>query len=197
MKRCMLKCRLADSSTLGSSLGKRLRRRPWKCFLRWGPENKEMSGWLDGRPSLRGWPKALHKDEVEIRNSRIVLTIRLSSGLIFDRLWETEDRDYRAPLLKYLCERRVRIAVGRLLSASRGRITTSSSVLFLCTAEGHEGSVLCDLGFKDVTVSDFSDVALANVAKRDPRLKTARIDAANIASQAGHMMLWPSRRACT
>jgi ubiquinone/menaquinone biosynthesis C-methylase UbiE len=45
--------------------------------------------------------------------------------------------------------------------------------------------VLCDLGFKDVTISDFSDVALENAAKCDPILKIARIDASNICLPSG------------
>lgn len=89
----------------------------------------------------------LHKDEVEIGNSRIITDNSIKQQIYFDRLWETEDRDYRAPLLRYLDDWRVRTAAERLLSASQGRITTSSSILLLCAAEGHEGSVLCDLGF--------------------------------------------------
>ena len=67
----------------------------------------------------------LHKDEVEIGNSRIITDNSIKQQIYFDRLWETEDRNYRAPLLRYLDDWRVRTAAERLLSASQGRITTS------------------------------------------------------------------------
>ena len=41
------------------------------------------------------------------------------------------------------------------------------------------------LGSRTLPFSDFSDVALANAAKCDPRLKTARIDATNICLPSG------------
>jgi SAM-dependent methyltransferase len=97
-----------------------------------------------------------------------------------DNFFASHRRDPDLPLLKYIATWRMATAISRLLGESRGRINTSSRVLVLCAADGYEGSTLCDLGFKDVTISDLSDVALTAALERDRRLKTICLDAENV-----------------
>jgi SAM-dependent methyltransferase len=71
---------------------------------------------------------------------------------------------------RYIFEWRIRIAIDRLQKRGAS-LGPDSRFLILCAAEGHEGSVLCDLGFRNVTVSDISPVALRVALHRDPRLR--------------------------
>jgi len=54
------------------------------------------------------------------------------------------------------------------------------NVLVLCSGPGGEGSLLANLGFKEVIISDFSERALEISRRLDSRLKTLVIDAENI-----------------
>jgi hypothetical protein len=85
----------------------------------------------------------------------------------------------------YLTPWRLRTAVQRLLRDSAGRITRMSSALVLCAADGHEGSVLSDLGFQDVTVSDISEVAVRVALDRDNRLTGRVLNAEDTGLAAG------------
>lgn len=80
------------------------------------------------------------------------------------------------PMTLYLVRWRLREAMRRLLRAEP-EISTASSVLVLCAAEGYEGTVLMDMGFTDVTVSDLSKEITGTAAGRDPRLKTLVLNA--------------------
>jgi SAM-dependent methyltransferase len=75
------------------------------------------------------------------------------------------------PFTRYIFEWRAVTAIRRLQEYVGG-LDRDTSFLVLCAAEGHEGSILCNLGFHKVTVSDISPVALQWAAKRDPRLRT-------------------------
>lgn len=70
-------------------------------------------------------------------------------------------------MARYLTPWRLSKAVGKLLEADKG-ITWASSVLALCAAEGNEGSVLADMGFLNVTVSDLSEAICGVAVRRDP-----------------------------
>lgn len=76
----------------------------------------------------------------------------------------------------YLTAWRIREAFARL-RAHDPTLTLDSSILVLCSAEGREASVLCDLGYRDVTISDLSPVALEVATKHDPRLKSRVLNA--------------------
>jgi SAM-dependent methyltransferase len=52
-------------------------------------------------------------------------------------------------------------------------------VLVLCSGEGMEGSILCDMGFTDVTVSDLAETGVQAALARDNRLKGVVLDAEN------------------
>lgn len=83
------------------------------------------------------------------------------------------------PLVDYVTHWRLREAFRRLTAAAAGRITENSRILVLCAGEGAEGSVLCDLGYKDVTISDISESGVAAALARDPRLKGIVLNALN------------------
>jgi len=81
------------------------------------------------------------------------------------------------PLVQYLVRWRLTVGLHRLMDAAGGRLTSSSRILVMCGGEGFEGSVLCDLGFMDVTVSDISDAGVAQAMTRDNRLKGLALNA--------------------
>jgi ubiquinone/menaquinone biosynthesis C-methylase UbiE len=89
------------------------------------------------------------------------------------------------PLVRYLVEWRIRTALDRLRAAAGARLNPASRVLVLCAGEGLEGSLLCDMGFADVTVADISSVAMQQARQRDPRLKTMVADAERLALPDG------------
>jgi SAM-dependent methyltransferase len=89
------------------------------------------------------------------------------------------------PLSDYLTGWRLREAMRRVLQELGGQISKEACVLVLCAAEGYEGSVLCDMGFKNVTVSDISPVAVSVALERDPRLKGLVLNAENTALEDG------------
>lgn len=89
------------------------------------------------------------------------------------------------PLVRYLVEWRIRTALDRLRAAAGARLHPASRVMVLCAGEGLEGSLLCDLGFTDVTVADISSVAMQQARERDPRLKTVVADAERLAVSDG------------
>ena len=80
---------------------------------------------------------------------------------------------------RYVFEWRIRSAIERLQEAG-ACLGQDSSFLVLCAAEGHEGSVLCDLGFRNVTVSDISPVAVRIAVERDSRLRGQVLLAENL-----------------
>ena len=83
------------------------------------------------------------------------------------------------PLVDYVTHWRLREAFRRLAAAAARRITENSRILVLCAGEGAEGSVLCDLGYQDVTISDISEGGVAAALARDPRLKGIVLNALN------------------
>jgi len=80
------------------------------------------------------------------------------------------------PLTRYLVTWRLKTALLRLQDVAPD-LNMSSSILVMCAGEGLEGTVLCDLGYTDVTVSDISDVGVAEALRRDPRLKGLTLNA--------------------
>jgi Methyltransferase domain len=75
------------------------------------------------------------------------------------------------PLVRYLVRWRLMDAMRRLTTAANGRISKSSKILLMCGGEGLEGSILCDMGYRNVTVSDISERGVAEAIKRDSRLQ--------------------------
>ena len=84
--------------------------------------------------------------------------------------------DTRDPLVRFLRDRRLQRGVDHFLRVS-GLSAASLDALVVCGGVGGEGSYLADRGFGAVTVSDFSDNALAICSLRDPRLQIMRLDA--------------------
>lgn len=84
--------------------------------------------------------------------------------------------DTKDPLIRYLRDRRIKIGVQRAMKVS-GSTPQEWDALIVCGGVGGEGSLLANLGFRSVTVSDFSRRALEICEVRDPRLKTSVADA--------------------
>lgn len=81
------------------------------------------------------------------------------------------------PLIRYIRDRRLHLAMSIL--ARHGHLNPASQrVLVTCGGVGGEGTFLANnYGFEDVTVTDFSEKALENCKRFDPRLKTRLLDA--------------------
>lgn len=112
-----------------------------------------------------------------------------------DRQREFHDRKYAEgsrshigsadPVVRYVTNWRIGEAMRRLAHASGGRLRHDTPILVLCAGEGGEGSVLCDLGFTDVTVSDISEFGVKAAMQRDSRLKGLVLDAQQADVAAG------------
>lgn len=81
------------------------------------------------------------------------------------------------PLTRYIVDWRLKEAFRRLTAAAKGRISFDSKVLVMCSGEGMEGTILCNMGYNNVTVSDISDVAVAGAIRRDKRLNGLTLNA--------------------
>jgi ubiquinone/menaquinone biosynthesis C-methylase UbiE len=88
------------------------------------------------------------------------------------------------PVIRFIRERRLRLALSRLLAETHAR-PSDWSALVVCAGAGIDGTVLADQGFRDVTVSDFSLKALELAKALDERLKTAPLDLENLSISAG------------
>jgi hypothetical protein len=75
------------------------------------------------------------------------------------------------PLVRYLTRWRLEQSIKRLSQHLGERFSWDWEVLVLCAGEGYEGSILCDLGFHRVTVSDLSENGVRAALTRDPRLQ--------------------------
>lgn len=84
------------------------------------------------------------------------------------------------PLVRYLTRWRLEQSVWRLSRHLGERFSWDWDVLVLCAGEGYEGSILCDLGFHRVTVSDLSENGVKAALARDPRLQGQSADAENL-----------------
>jgi hypothetical protein len=74
-------------------------------------------------------------------------------------------------LVKYVTKWRLREAFRRFADAARDRVTAGTAILFMCAGEGGGASTLCDMGFRDVTVSDISERGVDAAISRDKGLK--------------------------
>lgn len=84
------------------------------------------------------------------------------------------------PLVRYVRDRRLRVALGIL--KEKGRLDPRhQSVLLVCGGVGGEGTFLSDFGFEDVTVSDLSEQALDICRRLDPRLSTMTLNTEDMA----------------
>ncbi|MFJ7337131.1 class I SAM-dependent methyltransferase [Streptomyces sp. NPDC101110] len=84
------------------------------------------------------------------------------------------------PLTRFLRDRRLRTAL-RMLRV-RGLLDPArQSVLIVCGGVGGEGVFLSRYGFKDITVSDLSEEALAVCRGLEPTLRTMSLNAENMA----------------
>lgn len=94
-----------------------------------------------------------------------------------DERWSfhyTSDR-----LIRYLRDRRLSLALAALRGGTDLELS-NASVLVVCGGVGGEGTFFRKLGFRDVTVSDFSRAALDRCNRFDPALETLILDAENM-----------------
>jgi len=96
----------------------------------------------------------------------------------FDNLYRTgvDCPDSADPLIRYVRDRRIRVAIKSLQRILSDSLSTWSC-LVVCGGSGADGTLLANLGLADVTVSDVSEVALRLSRERDRRLKTMMLDA--------------------
>jgi hypothetical protein len=80
-------------------------------------------------------------------------------------------------LIVYLTRWRLHKALQLLRKAEPLRISEASSTLVLCAGEGYEGTVLADLGYQNVTVSDLSAKVMEMAVQRDRRLTGIELNA--------------------
>jgi ubiquinone/menaquinone biosynthesis C-methylase UbiE len=100
---------------------------------------------------------------------------------VFDDIYDPQlDRwsSYGAedPLVRFLRDRRIKIGVQRAMKIS-GATPKEWDALVVCGGVGGEGTLLANLGFRSVTVSDISENAVEICKVRDPRLKTSVLNA--------------------
>lgn len=92
-----------------------------------------------------------------------------------DRVFEQGPRSHvvtEDPLTRWLVRWPLTEAVRRARAAvPDGDFGPDSRILVLCAGDGLEGTVLCDMGFRDVTVSDISPEGVRSATERDPRLQ--------------------------
>lgn len=72
---------------------------------------------------------------------------------------------------EYVVRWRLKEAVRRMMAGPGTRLTLDSSILVSCAGVGREGSILCDLGFRNVTVTDITENGVKAALVRDPRLR--------------------------
>lgn len=82
--------------------------------------------------------------------------------------------------IKYIVSWRVMQCIKRLLIISKGSINFNSSILILCSGDGLEGSILSDMGYVNVTVSDISEQGVKAALERDLRLKGMVLNAEHL-----------------
>lgn len=88
--------------------------------------------------------------------------------------WDDTD-----PLTRYLLDRRLQIGVKHLMQITNS-LPQDWDVLVICGGVGGEGTVLANMGFRSVTVSDISENAIQGCQLRDSRLKTKVMNAENL-----------------
>lgn len=65
----------------------------------------------------------------------------------------------------------------KAIRSSAGKLSKESSILIMCAGEAHEGTILCDEGYTNITISDISPMGVESALKRDPRLKGVVLNA--------------------
>ena len=88
-------------------------------------------------------------------------------------------------LTRYLRDRRLNIGLNYLRSKYQKNDLENWKVLIICGGVGGEGVFFMNAGFKNVTLSDFSQNSLAMANILAPKLKTSLLDAEALDLQAG------------
>lgn len=75
------------------------------------------------------------------------------------------------PLVRYITRWRIQEAMARVANHRAGIVGPHTSIVVLCAGEGLEGSVLADLGFGNVLVTDITENGVNAALTRDTRLQ--------------------------
>jgi ubiquinone/menaquinone biosynthesis C-methylase UbiE len=99
----------------------------------------------------------------------------------FETIFSAEEErwrfhDTKDPLIRYLRDRRLHLALGAVRELA-GSPIEPLSVLLVCGGVGGEATFFANQGFTDVTNTDFSENALKVCNRRDARLKTRFLNA--------------------
>ncbi len=113
----------------------------------------------------------MERNSASVERQRAVSEDQYDSQVERWSFHDTED-----PLTRFLRDRRIKIGLKRAMKLSGGT-PENWDVLVVCGGVGGEGTLLANLGFHSVTVSDFSENALKICQLRDPRLKTSVVNA--------------------
>lgn len=92
------------------------------------------------------------------------------------RTSDWEFHDTTEPIMRYLRDRRLQIAIDQLCRRT-GETPQQWNALVVCGGVGGEGTYLANRGCRSVLVSDFSTAALEICKQRDPRLGTVQQNA--------------------
>jgi SAM-dependent methyltransferase len=129
-----------------------------------------------GYAPAAGYPREVEVDQRDTRGEHAARQVEA-----FDTKYAAGVRGHvesEDPVVRYLVEWRVREATRRLVDLL-GRQPGTMDALVMCAGDGLEGSVLLDLGFRSVTVSDTSSAGLQRAAARDARLRTLQASASD------------------
>jgi ubiquinone/menaquinone biosynthesis C-methylase UbiE len=98
----------------------------------------------------------------------------------FENIYADQTRwafhDTKDPLIRFVRDRRIQMGVDHAMRIARSSPETWDA-LVVCGGVGGEGTLLANLGFRSVAVSDHSENALAFRRQRDPRLQTRPLNA--------------------
>lgn len=98
----------------------------------------------------------------------------------FENIYADQTRwafhDTKDPLIRFVRDRRIQMGVEHVMRIGRSS-PADWDALVVCGGVGGEGTLLANLGFRSVTVSDYSENALTFCRQRDPRLQTRILNA--------------------
>ena len=103
----------------------------------------------------------------------------------FDPCERWKFHDTTDPLTRYLRDRRLNLALSRLLQLTNSKAESWGKALVVCGGVGGEGTLLRKLGFQDVTVSELDPALIKIMEDRDPNLRGVVCDAERLPFENG------------
>ena len=103
----------------------------------------------------------------------------------FDPCERWKFHDTTDPLTRYLRDRRLNLALSRLLQLTSSKAESWGKALVVCGGVGGEGTLLRKQGFQDVTVSELDPALIKIMEDRDPNLRGVVCDAERLPFENG------------